>query len=247
MLFRDKALIQLESVDSTNNYAASMVKMSRPPEGTVITALEQTQGKGQRGATWQSKPGENLLMSVILYPPFLNAEDLFALSEAVSLAVSDALEAVSGSDTFIKWPNDIVIKDQKVAGILIETAWTESRVQSVVCGIGINLNQQQFDFPNASSLFALTGREFEPDSCREEIMNRIEANYLRLRTGQQPALHHDFLRKLYRLNQPTQFIRKDGQITATITGVSRNGRLQLIDDTGEPFSCNLKEITMIYP
>jgi len=247
MLFKNKALIQLETVDSTNNYAASMVKLSKPPEGTVITSLEQTEGKGQRGAVWVSTPGANLLMSMILYPPFIGADDLFGLSQVVSLAAAEVVESLTDKDTCVKWPNDIMVQDRKIAGILIESAWTDSRLQSAVCGIGLNVNELLDIHPNATSLFKLTGKHHDLDLCRELITNRIEAYYLRLRTGQQSAIHQEYQSKLYRLNQSTRFTRAGDEFTATITGVTRSGRLQLCRESGETSHFNLKEVQMILP
>lgn len=247
MLFRDKAIIHLESVDSTNNYAASLIKLSRPPEGSVITAQEQTAGKGQRGALWTSEKGENLLFSIILYPPFQQAEDLFALSQCISLALADSLTELTGIDAWVKWPNDIVMRDKKVAGILVEFAWTDSRVQSAICGMGVNLNQTSFEWPHAASLRMLTGKTFHRDTVLGEVIQRIESGYLRLRSGQLGPIRKEYTERLYRLNTPTAFDHLGSRITASISGVSPSGQLQLRDDAGTLFSCDLREISLVYP
>lgn len=247
MLFREKAIIPLDSVDSTNNYAASLLKLSRPPEGTVITALEQTSGRGQRGAVWQSEKGENLLFSMILYPPFSTPEDLFSLSECVSLALSDVLSDLSEKDGWIKWPNDLVIEQHKVSGMLVEYTWADNRVQSAIVGIGVNLNQLHFDWPHASSLRALTGKRFDPLKVLAQLTDRIESYYIRLRSGHRAALHQEYCSRLYRINEPSQFHWGETEITATITGVSLNGKLQLITEEGRHLTCALKEISLRYP
>jgi BirA family transcriptional regulator, biotin operon repressor / biotin---[acetyl-CoA-carboxylase] ligase len=246
MLFRDKAIIRLESVDSTNNYAASLVKLSRPPEGTVITALEQTSGRGQRGNGWESTHGENLLMSVILYPPFMSADDLFALSQSVSIALSETICHFTQEDCLIKWPNDLIIRDCKVAGILIESAWTKSRLQSAVCGIGVNLNQSEFSVPHAASLRTICRRRVDSEEFLEQFMARLETWYLRLRTGQHSTIHQEYLSRLYRLNQPCSYRYLDRTVTATIRGVSRSGRLILDSEELGELSCDLKEISMVF-
>jgi BirA family transcriptional regulator, biotin operon repressor / biotin---[acetyl-CoA-carboxylase] ligase len=247
MLFREKAIIPLDSVDSTNNYAASLLKLSRPPEGTVITALEQTAGRGQRGAVWQSEKGENLLLSMILYPPFSTPEDLFSLSECVSLALSDVLSDLSEKDAWIKWPNDLVIEHHKVSGMLVEYTWADNRVQSAIVGIGVNLNQRHFDWPNASSLLALTGKRLDRIRVLEQLTDRIEWYYIRLRSGHRAALHQEYCSRLYRINEPSQFLLGEKEITATITGVSLTGKLQLVAEDGRHLTCDLKEISLRYP
>ena len=96
MSFRDRAIIDLDTVDSTNNYAANMLKLSSPPAGTVITAQEQTNGRGQRGSSWTAFKGDNLLASIIVYPKFLAPDETFMLSRITALAIREAIETACG-------------------------------------------------------------------------------------------------------------------------------------------------------
>ena len=109
-------LIRLQSVDSTNNYAAQLIKQGSVQEGTVILAVHQTQGKGQAGSQWQSEEGVNLLISAILRPDFLPADKQFYLSMCVATAIADFIERF-GVQSMIKWPNDIMIGKRKVAWV----------------------------------------------------------------------------------------------------------------------------------
>jgi len=245
MLFKDKAVIHLESVDSTNNYAASLLKLSRPPEGTVITAQEQTAGKGQRGAVWQSESGENLLLSVILYPPFTASDELFSLNQCISLALCDTIEELTGIDSFIKWPNDIFVDSRKVAGILIEFAWTESKLQSAICGIGVNLNQLHFDLPHAASLRQLTNRKYDSAECLEVFQSHLQREYVRLLSGKANTISQHYLNRIFRLHQPSRYTWRSTEIIATIIGVDRGGLLRLHHQDGTEFLCDLKEISMV--
>jgi BirA family biotin operon repressor/biotin-[acetyl-CoA-carboxylase] ligase len=124
-----------------------MLKLSRPPAGTVITAQEQTNGRGQRGSSWTAFKGDNLLASIIVYPNFLPPDETFMLSRITALAIRDAIEALTDKDVFIKWPNDIIIGDKKVCGILIENNWSDFKIQSAIIGFGINVNQDKFMIP----------------------------------------------------------------------------------------------------
>ncbi|MFT7154174.1 MAG: BirA family biotin operon repressor/biotin-[acetyl-CoA-carboxylase] ligase, partial [Alteromonas macleodii] len=120
-LFIGSVCIRLERVDSSNNYARELIRDKMPIEGTVIVANEQTSGRGQRANTWFSEPKSNLTCSYILRPVFLAAKNQFVLSAAVALAVFETVYQFIPNNTLrIKWPNDILVGDKKIAGILIE-------------------------------------------------------------------------------------------------------------------------------
>ncbi|MFI5220658.1 MAG: biotin--[acetyl-CoA-carboxylase] ligase, partial [Bacteroidia bacterium] len=116
-----KYIIRLETVDSTNNYAAALISKSKPAEGTAIMADFQDYGRGQRETIWESENGKNLLVSFILYPQ-IDTADYFLLNECFSLAVREVIEDITGLDVKIKWPNDILVNNKKIAGILIENS-----------------------------------------------------------------------------------------------------------------------------
>lgn len=106
-------VIILEHIYSTNDYASDLLDKQQPPEGTVIIAHYQQQGKGQREAVWESEAGKNLLCSIILYPTFLTVTNQFLLNQVISLAVSAIVFELSGVQPSIKWPNDILVHEKK--------------------------------------------------------------------------------------------------------------------------------------
>jgi biotin-(acetyl-CoA carboxylase) ligase len=111
----------------------------------------------------------------------------------------------------------------------------------------VNLNQRHFDWPHASSLINLAGKHFDRMQVLTSLTDRIEAYYIRLRTGQRTALHLEYCNRLYRINEPSQFLLGEEEITATITGVSLTGKLQVLTGDGKQLSCDLKEISLCYP
>ncbi len=152
-------IITFDTLESTNKTAAELLSLSKVQHGAVILAREQTSGLGQRGRSWISKAGADLMMSVVLKPPVLRAEDQFILSKVVSLAVRDVAERITGSDVRIKWPNDILVDRRKLAGILIKNDVVGDLVTSSVVGVGINANSSEFpEELVATSLFNETGR-----------------------------------------------------------------------------------------
>jgi BirA family transcriptional regulator, biotin operon repressor / biotin---[acetyl-CoA-carboxylase] ligase len=246
MLFKNGAVIQLESVDSTNNYAANLLKLSSPPEGTVITAQFQTGGRGQRGANWESKSGENLLCSAILYPTHLNAGKQFYLNIAVSLALRELIEDKLGKETFIKWPNDILVNQKKIAGILIEANWQDNKILSAIVGLGLNLNQIDFSYSKAISARAILGTYQPIDQWLEDWLIQLEKYYFKLRSTNTEEIHKLYESHLFRMGKKERFIYEAMEIEAEITGVTMTGKLTLNKADGQILTCDLKEISMIY-
>lgn len=248
-LFMGHTLLELESVDSTNNYALSWLAShpGQPPDGTCIIAKQQTAGRGQREARWQSEPGKNLTCSVILLPRFLQAEASYYLSKATALAVHQTiLEWLGGSACFqnvavpavwIKWPNDILVQQLKIAGILIETQIQGRSLQGAVIGVGINVNQQDFtDLPQAGSLAAISGLEYELAGVRNTFLEFLEARYLQLRQGQFARIDEAYHERLLGWHQSVRFSRRDdsgnSDIQGIIRGVRPDGMLELENPAG---------------
>ena len=144
-------IMWFKSLDSTNEEARRHI--SDIDNLSVLSALEQTDGRGQRGNTWTSNAGENLMFSIVLKSPFLMAEDHFALNEIAALSVADFLSTY-GIKAEIKWPNDIYVGEKKICGILIENSFRGKTISTSIIGIGLNINQRNFNvnLPNPTSM-----------------------------------------------------------------------------------------------
>jgi len=159
-------------LDSTNTYALKLLSQIRPKAGTLISADYQTTGRGQMGRDWHSAPGLNLCLSCILYPE-TNAQNQFAISMAVALAVRDTVaDFINQERVKIKWPNDIYVGDKKIAGILIQTSIHGNVIIYCVAGIGLNVNETDFpaELPNPTSLKLETTETLDrdlPDGSQE--------------------------------------------------------------------------------
>ena len=210
-------IYHIAETTSTNDLA----REERYGHGDVICAERQTAGRGQRGHTWTSPEGVNLLFSVVLCPTFLPAGEQFLLSQAVALALVDTL-GTCGIDARIKWTNDIYAGDRKLVGILIEHHLAGGRLARTVAGIGINVNQTEFDpaLPNPTSMALEAGRTFD----REEVLNRFHAalmrRYAALEAGDRVPLAEEYRRRMYRIDAPQAFRLPDGtRFTGVIRGV----------------------------
>ncbi|HTA28243.1 MAG TPA: biotin--[acetyl-CoA-carboxylase] ligase [Bacteroidia bacterium] len=219
----------LEQVDSTNSYALNLVRDKPPAEGCIIWAKEQLAGRGQRGTQWSSEALANLTFSLILRPQFLPIAEQFQLTKAIALGIAGFVSHIleNSTDVKIKWPNDIYVKNCKIAGILIENVLEQSTMKYSVVGIGLNVNQTLFDpsIPNPASLKSLTGKDFNTEDCLLQLCSFIEKQYLDLRAANYEQLDEAYRNLLYRRGIEQNFTLKDEPYTGKIEGVNQSGHL----------------------
>ncbi|MGB1040404.1 MAG: biotin--[acetyl-CoA-carboxylase] ligase, partial [Flavobacteriales bacterium] len=170
--FIGKNLIELKSIDSTNNYLSNFANKSKLLNGTVILAHNQTKGKGQRGNNWESEEGKNLTFSVFLKTSCLSVDKNFFLSIAVCNAIHVIVSKRIG-DTKIKWPNDILVGNKKICGILIENSIVGDKLGNSIIGIGLNVNQENFEDNSMATSLKL---ETNTENSKSEILNQILAS-----------------------------------------------------------------------
>jgi BirA family biotin operon repressor/biotin-[acetyl-CoA-carboxylase] ligase len=243
-LFIGKNLIFMPECHSTNSLALELCQQSRAPEGTLVITDRQTSGRGQRGNRWESHPGMNLTFSVVVKPTFLAIKDQFLLSIVASLALQNYLAEMTNDPVYIKWPNDILIKQFKICGILIENQLVGEQLTSAIVGIGLNVNQKQFGVAGATSLAVVAGKSFELQAILERLLTHLESRYLQLRQGNTTRLKEDYLTHLYRFNEPHTFQAGHDQFEGRITGVDEQGRLRvLIQDQEKNYE--VKEISFV--
>lgn len=179
-----KSVFCYESVGSTNDVAHRFAK-DGARNGTIILAEFQTNGRGRNARKWIAQKGENITASVILRPT-IPLEHLTYLPLLAALSVAQAIEEIVGERTEIKWPNDVLIRRKKVAGVLGETSAQSGTVDYVVVGIGINVNQAEFPddlAERATSLFLETGIVYDKTMLFVSLMQFLDANYARLTSG----------------------------------------------------------------
>jgi BirA family biotin operon repressor/biotin-[acetyl-CoA-carboxylase] ligase len=248
-LFIGRRLIRLKSVDSTNNFAASL-SLSDAPEGTFILADEQTSGKGQFGKIWHAQKGMNLTATVVLRPVFLSPEKLSYLNKAVAISVCQTVQTyLKSATTAIKWPNDIFVDNFKLAGILTENTVRGSQIVSYLAGIGINVNQDSFDenAPNASSIYKITESKTDLDKLVETLCKHLEANYLKLRANDLTGIDLIYHSLLYKKGEWLDFNVDDNLIRAKIIKVDSLGSLIIETQNGEALSFRNGEVQYLIP
>lgn len=244
-LFLSHLIVRKNEINSTNNFALELIKTEKPAAGTVVLTLNQTKGRGQHTNSWESESGKNLTISIILRPEFLPIPQQFNISKVISLGVHDYLSRYL-SNVSIKWPNDIYVGDNKIAGILIEHSIMGSVLSTSVCGIGLNINQNKFvsDAPNPISLSNCTGKVYDLEKELQSLLDCIEKRYLQLENGFIQQLEKDYLKTMYWMNSEHSFEDENGVFLGKIVGVTPYGQLK-IETKGEERIYNFKEVSFI--
>jgi BirA family transcriptional regulator, biotin operon repressor / biotin---[acetyl-CoA-carboxylase] ligase len=234
-----KNLIELDTIDSTNNYLSKLANKTIIENGSVILAHYQTQGKGQRGNNWESDKGKNLTFSIYLDTSFLKLSQNFLLSMMVCNSVYE-LMTIYTNNVSIKWPNDILIEGKKACGILIENSIQKTHLSKSVIGIGLNLFQQKFEENNmATSLQNNTSKKLEKNKILLELFAILNKNYHQLSKGNQLAIKNYYYQKLLGYKNEINY-------EWTSTNEPFVGEILEVEDTGIiKMRINQQEIKMI--
>jgi len=248
-LFIGKVQHHFEQLDSTNSEAHKLILKGNVIEGTLLSTDFQTGGKGQRGNTWESTEGLNLLMSVILKPNFVLAKNQFDINQFVSLALIDLLtNLLPKLPVKIKWPNDIYIGHKKVAGILIQNILKGAQINHCIIGIGLNVNQVEFskDLLNPTSLSLVSKNYFDLKDLRSELASDLEKRYLQLKNRSE-NLRPEYLDNLYAKDQVKTFedVQRKKAFSGSIRDIDLSGKLiiEVLEGMDEKFMrYNFKEV-----
>ena len=239
-----RKIIHLNSVDSTSNYTANLIKKGEIDHGTVIMADDQFSGRGQRDAKWLVKSGENLTFSVFVDNVNLSVDEQFYINEMVSLILVRFLEKL-GLKSKIKWPNDIYVNGKKIAGVLIENQIAGSTIKSCIIGIGININQIEFEGFTATSTYLDDGILRKLKEALFVFIHTFNSFWKDFSDENRKQTRSDYLEKIYRLNEVAEFEDKSGKFFGQITDVLNSGEL-VIEREGLIKSYNLKEIIFLH-
>ena len=239
-----KNSIYIKQTPSTNALSWEMNREKSLPEGLVIYTDFQSAGKGQPGNAWESSKGMNMLFSVMLHPDRLPMDELFLVSQLVSIAIKKALDEYTTNIT-VKWPNDIYWNDKKLAGILIENSLQGIKIMSVVIGVGLNVNQKSFfsNAPNPVSLSQITGKRQNRKQLLQQICQNIMELYYEM---DKEKIRKIYAESLYRKSGFYSFEANNETFQAKIKEVQTDGMLELETEKGELKSFYFKEVQFIY-
>jgi BirA family transcriptional regulator, biotin operon repressor / biotin---[acetyl-CoA-carboxylase] ligase len=256
-------IIELQTVDSTNNYARSLLYEGLAQHGTAIFAHEQVAGKGQRGKVWVTEKDANIILTAVVNPEPLKLLQQFQLSTCMAVAAHEFLMKYAGKASKIKWPNDLYWQDRKAGGILIESGvgsrqsaagsqewamdnrqWAIDNQQSAtgnwqwaIVGIGININQTHFPpgLANPVSLKQITGKNFDPLLLAKELCIILNNYFQQLVTEGFDAIYDQYLDHLYKKNEIVKLKKGSRVFESTIKTVLPTGKLVVQHSIEEEF------------
>ena len=251
-------IIHIDETDSTNRwlkdkaskaealgFAPQTLRLqplnTNTSENTVVWTDYQTAGRGCGTNTWESERGKNLLFSMLIHPTDISANEQFRITEIVSVALCQTLQAYIDNKVEIKWPNDIYVGDKKICGILIENRLQGNIIKESIIGIGLNVNQTEFksDAPNPVSMRQLTGRETDLKELLQAFLRAFDV------TCHSKTTCFAYKSMLYRKGKYANYEDKTSCFTATLTDVLPDGRLLLVDKDGQERIYAFKEVSFI--
>ncbi|MFW6248438.1 MAG: biotin--[acetyl-CoA-carboxylase] ligase, partial [Bacteroidota bacterium] len=175
--------IYFNEINSTNTHLKKLLKTGESiPEGMVVKAGFQNGGRGMATNQWVSEREKNLTFSFVVRPDFIIPENQFVITKIMALGIAEFLAGYTGNIA-IKWPNDLMVHDQKICGILIENSLNEEEIEYSVIGIGLNINQQTFpgEISRPVSLSMITGNQYDLDKCFNQLINILNKWYTDLK------------------------------------------------------------------
>lgn len=235
-----KRLIFFASTGSTNPDAKRFAEEGAP-HGTTVVADRQTAGRGRRGRSWESPAGRSIYFTIVVRPTFI-PDQASMITLVMALSVAEAIHEVTGLQTGIKWPNDIVVNGKKVVGILTEMSMTPemNEIQFLVAGVGVNVNQEGVEeFPEelrgtATSLKIESGRQIDRVELLTKILARFEEDYETFeRTVNLSGLRARYESRLVGRDAWVRVLDPAGEYTGISRGITETGELIVEKETGE--------------
>ncbi len=241
-------IIKLDAIDSTNRFLKALSTQESCENFTVVCTESQTEGKGQRGSVWASEVGKNLTFSVLYNQKAEEITSLFTLNIIVALSIVEALKSSSNLNFVIKWPNDILAENKKIGGILIENTFKNSNEVQSIIGIGLNVNQSEFEnLPQASSLFLLENKIFDRETMLISIVNQLEFNLKQLSILGEAHFWNAYHQILFKKDVVSAFESVSGiRFVGKIQKVTKEGKLEVLLENDSVTFFDVKEVKMLY-
>ena len=243
MISQNYKLIHLESVGSTNLHASALLSGKEISGPTVIMADFQETGMGQGGNSWESVSGKNLLFSLVVFPEKFKAKKQFYISKITAIAAREFLSKHI-RQVKIKWPNDILVKNLKIAGILIENTLKADLLSAAVIGVGININQSEFSVP-ATSLLNETGKEFSRNELLDEFLGIFDYWYEILAGGDFGQIDLEYYRFFHGFQEWCKYSWGGVVFEGFVEGVEPDGYLVIKARDGKILKFGFREVDFI--
>ena len=226
-----------ETIGSTNDEAKRLAELGAT-NGTVVVAESQVQGKGRLGRSWDNGKGQSVMMSVILRPNDIAPQNIQTITLATAVAVLEGITDVCDVEPRIKWPNDVLIDGKKICGILAEINCEADRINYLVIGIGVNVNQEIEDFDEsiretATSIYLKTGEKLDRKKIIARILFHLEQKYSTIVCGKTEGIIEDAKKHSATIGKKVKLIATDNVREAFAKDITNRGTLVVINEEGE--------------
>ena len=243
-VFIGKKAFYLPTCHSTNELASVLLNKQEQLNGTVVYTDFQSHGKGQRGNSWESAKGENILISIVLETGFVEPANFFDLTIITSLSIHDVLSDYLRDGFKIKWPNDLYYFDKKIGGILIENYIKQNAIEWCIVGVGLNINQRRFKEKNAISLAQICDQRFDREELINILLQKVESRYFQLKDGKKERLKKEYIARLFWKDELHVFQSEGTFFNGRIIDVEHSGKLKMEVEEGERLF-DFKEVSFI--
>ncbi|MES2838221.1 MAG: biotin--[acetyl-CoA-carboxylase] ligase [Bacteroidota bacterium] len=239
-------ILEFEELGSTNDYALELAKKSEKilENGLVVFTKNQTNGRGQRENNWLSEKNCNLTFSICLNQLSITVNESFYLSMAIAVALKNFLNELM-IDAQIKWPNDILVKNKKIAGILIENSLKGNIVSQSIVGVGININQQDFENLNATSVFNETQNKLDLKPALQNLLKCIEKELIKVSLKKYDLIKRDYLQHLIGFEKTQTYKANNDIFEAKIIDIKSDGAIELELNDKNKKKFYFKEVALV--
>lgn len=241
-------IIKVDAIASTNTFLKGAVREKSVLEPTCVWAKQQTDGRGQMGSMWSTEPNKNLTFSLFFPVKEDFKKETFAINMLVSMAIQKVLLSYGLPQLKIKWPNDIMSVNKKIGGVLIENNYQGGELSGTIIGIGLNVNQENFEgLPNASSIKNILGISLLLEEVLIKLVAEIEFQYKNYTAPVFLDLKRSFENVLFRNKKPSTFKGLGGEVfTGIIQGITNEGLLVVLEEDAVVNQYDLKQIQLKY-
>ena len=222
-------LIKLNAIDSTNEYIKK-IKSYVSDKIFCVYTYSQTNGKGQRGNIWESEPNKNICIS-ICYKPLTSKTNhtSFKLNMLVSIIILEFFEELKIPKLKVKWPNDILSDGKKISGILIETSLKSNNINDYIIGVGLNINQNNFDNTiNGNSIKNITGIDYDLNHLTTRLINFFEDLDTRFNQNSIDEVKSKYINNLYGNNSIIKFASDQKEFHGKIIDIISENKIKLL-------------------
>ena len=237
-------IIKVNATRSTNDKVKMLIKSKKILSGDLIIAKYQYGGRGQRMNKWYSSYGKNLLCSLFYRPLDINTDRIFLINQVVSLAVLKTIRKFNNEKCLIKWPNDILSVNKKIAGILVENSLSSDKINHSIIGVGININQVFFkSLPNATSIKKISNKNIVVERVLNELINSY--NYYFTKINNIKYINDQYNQNIFG-KQGCRFIINGKERSGKIISISNTGIIKLKTDSKETGTFDSRRVKLLY-